>query len=90
MAVRSQVIGCGAYLPERVMSNSELAAQVDTSDAWISKRTGIRQRHLAADPGQNYMHLLFHWKYIERLFNFVGCCVLVDVRGKIEDITKYF
>ena len=49
MAVRSQVVGCGAYLPSRVMTNNELASQVDTSDEWISKRTGIRQRHLAAD-----------------------------------------
>ena len=49
MANRSQVTGCGAYLPLRVMSNVELARRVDTSDDWISKRTGIRQRHLAAD-----------------------------------------
>jgi len=49
MARRSQVTGCGAYLPQRVLSNDELARQVDTSDAWISKRTGIRQRHLAAE-----------------------------------------
>ena len=48
-ALRSQVEGCGAYLPRRVVSNQELAKRVDTSDEWITKRTGIRQRHLVAD-----------------------------------------
>ncbi len=46
---RSIVAGCGAYLPERIVTNDELAARVDTSDEWISQRTGIRQRHIAAD-----------------------------------------
>lgn len=46
---RSLVLGCGAYLPERVVTNEELAKKVDTSDEWIVKRTGIRQRHIAAD-----------------------------------------
>ena len=46
---RSIVLGCGAYLPERVVTNDELATRVDTSDEWISQRTGIRQRHIAAD-----------------------------------------
>ena len=49
MAVRSQVAGCGSYLPLKVMSNGELARLVETSDEWIRKRTGIRQRHLAAE-----------------------------------------
>lgn len=43
------VTGCGAYLPERIVTNDELARRIDTSDEWISKRTGIRQRHIAAD-----------------------------------------
>jgi 3-oxoacyl-[acyl-carrier-protein] synthase-3 len=47
--LRSVVLGCGSYLPERVLSNRELAASVDTSDEWIVQRTGIRQRHIAAD-----------------------------------------
>jgi len=46
--IRSQIAGVGAYLPERVVTNAELAARVDTSDAWIRERTGIRQRHIAA------------------------------------------
>lgn len=47
--VRSVVRGCGAYLPERAVTNEELAAKVDTSDEWIRQRSGIRQRHIAAD-----------------------------------------
>ena len=49
MPLRSVVLGCGAYLPDRILTNAELAAQVDTSDEWIVQRTGIRQRHIAAD-----------------------------------------
>jgi 3-oxoacyl-[acyl-carrier-protein] synthase-3 len=47
--LRSRIVGVGAYLPERVLTNEELAAQVDTSDAWIVERTGIRERHIAAE-----------------------------------------
>lgn len=49
MSIRSLVIGCGSYLPERVVTNAELAERLDTSDQWIVQRTGIRQRHVAAD-----------------------------------------
>lgn len=45
---RSVIAGCGAYLPERIVTNEELAARIDTSDQWIVDRTGIRQRHVAA------------------------------------------
>ncbi|MFA5172337.1 MAG: beta-ketoacyl-ACP synthase III [Sulfuriferula sp.] len=45
----AKISGTGGYLPERIMSNQELAATVDTSDEWITERTGIRQRHLAAE-----------------------------------------
>jgi 3-oxoacyl-[acyl-carrier-protein] synthase III len=48
MALRSQIVGCGAYLPERVVTNRELAARLETSDEWIVERTGIHQRHIAA------------------------------------------
>ena len=47
--IRARIIGTGSYLPARVLSNAELAASVDTSDEWIIERTGIRQRHIAAD-----------------------------------------
>jgi 3-oxoacyl-[acyl-carrier-protein] synthase-3 len=46
---RSIFRGVGGYLPQWVMSNAEMATIVDTSDEWITKMTGIRQRHLAAD-----------------------------------------
>jgi 3-oxoacyl-[acyl-carrier-protein] synthase-3 len=49
MASRSRVLGCGAYLPDRVVSNKELCELIDTSDEWIRQRTGIRERHLAAE-----------------------------------------
>jgi len=49
MQFRSQLVGCGAYLPERILSNEELARRIDTSDEWIVQRTGIRQRHIAAE-----------------------------------------
>ena len=45
---RSVVLGCGSYLPERILSNADLAKTVDTSDEWIVQRTGIRERHVAA------------------------------------------
>ena len=48
MPPRSILAGCGGYLPERVVTNDELARTVDTSDEWIRERTGIRQRHFAA------------------------------------------
>ncbi|MBV9077243.1 MAG: beta-ketoacyl-ACP synthase 3, partial [Methylobacteriaceae bacterium] len=41
------VRGCGSYLPRTVVTNQELEARVETSDAWIVQRTGIRQRHIA-------------------------------------------
>ncbi len=54
--IRSVVQGCGAYLPERCVTNEELAKKVDTSDEWIQQRTGIKQRHIAAD-GEFTSHL---------------------------------
>ncbi len=46
---RSVVRGIGSYLPARIIPNAELAATIDTSDDWIVQRTGIRQRHIAAE-----------------------------------------
>jgi 3-oxoacyl-[acyl-carrier-protein] synthase-3 len=51
MAYRARITGCGSYLPERVLTNAQLAEIVDTSDEWIHQRTGIRERRIAA-PGQ--------------------------------------
>ena len=45
----AQIAGTGGYLPERVMTNKEFEAFVETSDEWIRERTGIRQRHVAAE-----------------------------------------
>ncbi|HKJ94295.1 MAG TPA: beta-ketoacyl-ACP synthase III [Gammaproteobacteria bacterium] len=45
----ARIRGTGSYLPERVMTNHELEGLVDTSDQWIRERTGIRERHIAAD-----------------------------------------
>jgi len=44
---RSVLTGVGGYLPEKIVSNDEMSLQVDTSDEWITERTGIRQRHFA-------------------------------------------
>ena len=45
----SQIVGCGSYLPERILTNHELATMVDTSHEWIVERSGIHSRHIAAD-----------------------------------------
>jgi 3-oxoacyl-[acyl-carrier-protein] synthase-3 len=49
MVTRSRIVGCGAYLPQKIIANAELAECLRTSDEWIAQRTGIRQRHIAAD-----------------------------------------
>jgi 3-oxoacyl-[acyl-carrier-protein] synthase-3 len=49
VTLRSVVLGCGSYLPQRILTNAELASRIDTSDEWIVQRTGIRERHIAAD-----------------------------------------
>lgn len=46
---RSVMISCGAYLPEKFLTNNDLAKIVDTTDDWIAQRTGIRKRHVAGD-----------------------------------------
>jgi len=47
--IRAVPIGVGHFLPKRIVTNSELAKTVDTSDEWIKTRTGIERRHFAAD-----------------------------------------
>ena len=46
---RSKVAGSGSYLPEKILSNYDLEKLVDTNDQWITERTGIKRRHIAAD-----------------------------------------
>ena len=48
-AIRSVIRGTGGYLPERILTNDQMSEIVETSDAWIQERTGIKQRHIAAD-----------------------------------------
>ncbi len=57
--LRSVVIGCGSYLPSRILTNHELAQSVETTDEWIVQRTGIRERHIAA-PGELTSDLALH------------------------------
>jgi 3-oxoacyl-[acyl-carrier-protein] synthase-3 len=57
--LRSVVLGCGSYLPARILGNDELARSVDTTDEWIVQRTGIRERHIAA-PGELTSDLALH------------------------------
>ena len=47
--LRSVVSGCGSYLPERIITNKQMEDLVDTTDDWIIERTGIKQRHIAAE-----------------------------------------
>jgi 3-oxoacyl-[acyl-carrier-protein] synthase III len=56
---RSVVLGCGSYLPSRVLTNADLAGKVDTSDEWIVQRTGIHERRIAA-PGELTSQLATH------------------------------
>jgi 3-oxoacyl-[acyl-carrier-protein] synthase III len=47
--VRTVIKGCGGYLPARILTNDDLATMVDTSDRWITERTGIKERRIAAE-----------------------------------------
>ena len=55
----ARIAGTGGHLPERVLTNEELARRVDTTDEWIRERTGIRERHIAA-PGETTCDLAEH------------------------------
>jgi 3-oxoacyl-[acyl-carrier-protein] synthase-3 len=58
-AQRSVILGCGSYLPAQILTNSDLARKVDTSDDWIVQRTGIHERHIAA-AGEWTSHMATH------------------------------
>ncbi len=49
MSIKAVLRGCGAFLPEQILTNETLAKRVDTSDEWIRERTGIRERHIASE-----------------------------------------
>ena len=49
MTIYSKIIGTGSYLPEKILTNADLERMVDTDDKWIVERTGIKERHIAAD-----------------------------------------
>lgn len=57
--IHARITGTGSYLPERVVTNSELESRIDTSDEWIVSRTGIQARHVAAD-GEMTSDLALH------------------------------
>ncbi|CAN5289347.1 ketoacyl-ACP synthase III [soil metagenome] len=59
MAVFSRIVGTGSYLPEKVLTNADLEKMVETNDEWIVSRSGIRERHIAAD-GETTGDLAFH------------------------------
>ncbi len=53
MSVRAKIIGTGSFVPEKVLTNKDLEKIIDTSDEWITTRTGIRQRHIAREGENN-------------------------------------
>lgn len=59
MTLRAVVVGVGHYLPERVVTNTDLEKMVDTTDEWIRTRSGIERRHFAAE-GETTSHLATH------------------------------
>ncbi|MEM7680312.1 MAG: beta-ketoacyl-ACP synthase III [Pseudomonadota bacterium] len=56
MTIRSVIASTGSYLPEKILTNTDLEKMVDTSDEWIKQRSGIEQRHIAAE-GEHTSHL---------------------------------
>ena len=55
----ARIIGTGSYLPEKIVTNKDLEAVMDTTDEWIRERTGIKRRHIAAD-GETTSDLAVH------------------------------
>ncbi len=53
MCPRSRIIGTGSFVPEKVLTNKDLESMIDTSDEWITTRTGIKERHIAAEGENN-------------------------------------
>ncbi len=53
MTIRAKIVGTGSFVPEKVLTNKDLEQIIDTSDEWITSRTGIRQRHIAREGENN-------------------------------------
>ena len=49
-----KILGTGSSLPQKIVSNDDLAKVMDTSDEWISSRTGIRNRHIAVEERKHW------------------------------------
>ena len=58
MTIYSRIAGTGSYLPEKILTNADLEKMVDTTDEWIVSRSGIRERHIAAE-GQTTSYLAY-------------------------------
>ena len=58
MTIYSRIAGTGSYLPEKILTNADLEKMVDTDDQWIRERTGIEERHIAAE-GETTSHMGF-------------------------------
>jgi len=58
----SRIAGTGSYLPEKIVTNADLERLVDTSDEWIRTRTGIKQRHVAAERIWRSMRRAARWR----------------------------
>ena len=56
--IYSKIIGTGSYLPKKILTNKDLEASLDTTDDWITSRTGIKERHIA-DPNENTSDLAY-------------------------------
>lgn len=70
-----KILGCGSYLPERIVTNSELSLSVDTNDEWIRSRTGILQRYIAGDD-----------EYVSHLALKASLSAIADAGIKAESI----
>lgn len=57
--IYARIAGTGSYLPDKILTNEDISKFVDTSDEWIASRTGIRQRHIAAE-GETTCDLAYH------------------------------
>ncbi len=53
------ILGLGHYVPEKIITNTDMEKIVETSDEWITERTGIKQRHIAAPEGSRYRRHCF-------------------------------